>query len=250
MPNETIFGINAVQSRLRLSADGVERLFLRTGALSHRLQQVLELGTVTGCVIERISIDRLSHMTDVNHQGVALEIRLAPVGNENDLLDILAGQNKDILLLVLDGITDPRNLGACLRSAATMGVHAVIVPKNSSAPLNDAAVKTASGGAAYVPLVQVVNLARCLRRLQEQGVWIVGTLLEAELAITDIDMTGHIALVMGSEEKGLRPKTTRYCDFLVSIPMINKNFGLNVSVATGICLYEANRQRQIRSKLT
>ena len=166
------------------------------------------------------------------------------VKHENYLYELLSKQDENHLLLVLDGVTDPRNLGACLRSAATLGVNAVIVPKDNSAPLNDAAMKTASGGASHVPLIQVVNLSRCLKKLKDEGVWIVGTLLDSSQSISDIDLKGNIAIVMGSEEKGLRQKTLKNCDFLATIPMQTESFGFNVSVATGICLYEVQRQRR------
>ena len=140
-------------------------------------------------------------------------------------------------------MTDPGNLGACLRSAATMGVEAVIAPKNASAPINADAIKRSSGGAGQVPYLQVVNLARCMEQLKSAGVWILGTVLDAEQAISDIDLGDHIAIVMGSEGKGLRENTRKHCDFLARIPMVNDALGFNVSVATGICLYEVNRQR-------
>lgn len=241
--NDTIFGINAVRSRVLLGAKGIVRLLIRNGTLSDRLQSILDLAGEMGCSIDRISDVQLDEMTSVSHQGVGLELDPPVSISEDFLYKIVDQRQDDLLLLVLDGITDPRNLGACLRSAATFGVDAVIVPKDNSAGLNDAAIKTASGGASHVPLVRVVNLARCLRRLKKDAVWVVGTLLSAETSITDTDMRGKIALVMGSEEKGLRHNTIKCCDFLVNIPMVRPDFGLNVSVAAGICLHEANRQR-------
>ncbi|MBV1876278.1 MAG: 23S rRNA (guanosine(2251)-2'-O)-methyltransferase RlmB [Pseudomonadales bacterium] len=243
MSNQFLFGINAVESRLNQGVIGIEKLLVREGQVSSRLQQLLDLGNDLGCLIERVKDKRLSALTSVTHQGVGLEHTAPKISDEEDLYALLDRSSTDLLLLVLDGVTDPRNLGACMRSAATLGVQAVVVPKDNSAPLNDAAIKTASGGASYIPLIQVTNLARTLSKLQAQGVWLVGTLLAAEQAISDVDLTGNIALVMGSEQKGLRQKTAKCCDFLVNIPMLNDTFGFNVSVATGICLYEANRQR-------
>ena len=163
----------------------------------------------------------------------------APV-NLEQLLKETRGKR---LFLLLDGVTDPGNLGACLRSAASLGVDAVIAPKNASAPVNADAIKRSSGGAEQVPYIQVVNLARCMEQLKSAGVWVVGTALDAVQPISDIDLNDHIAIVMGSEGKGIRPNTRKHCDFLARIPMVNESLGFNVSVATGICLYEVNRQR-------
>jgi 23S rRNA (guanosine2251-2'-O)-methyltransferase len=238
-----IFGINAIRSRLQLGRTGVEKIMLRDGDLSARLQEILDLAVAMKCPVDRVSEEVLAKLTDVAHQGVGMMLLAPELKSEADLFEIIENRAGDLLFLVLDGVTDPRNLGACLRSAATFGVHAVIVPKDNSAPLNDAAVKTASGGASCVLLVQVVNLSRCLNRMQKENIWIVGTLLDARQSIVDVDMTGNIAIVLGSEGKGLRRNTIKCCDFLARIPMVNDNFGLNVSVATGICLYEINRQR-------
>lgn len=243
MSNQRIFGINAVTARLGLGKDEIEKVLIRKGELSTRLNDLLLLAEQTGCHIERVGDEVLDEMTSIAHQGTGLLMRSPKAKNEHYLHELIEQETDELLFLVLDGVTDPRNLGACLRSAATLGVHAVIVPKDNSAPLNDAAMKTASGGASYVPLIQVVNLARCLDRLKKAGVWIVGTLLEDSEKISNIDLKGPIAIVMGSEEKGMRQKTTKCCDFLVNIPMQNENFGFNVSVATGICLYEVQRQR-------
>jgi len=254
LSSQRIFGINAVTARLELGKAEIEKILIKKGELSSRLNDLLLLAEQTGCFIERVSDEALDEMTSITHQGVGLLLHSPKAKNEHYLYELLkqekvkqekVKQKKEpLLLLVLDGVTDPRNLGACLRSAATLGVHAVIVPKDNSAPLNDAAMKTASGGASYIPLIQVVNLARCLGQLKKAGVWIVGTLLEDSQNITDVDLKGPIAIVMGSEEKGMRHKTTQCCDFLVNIPMQNENFGFNVSVATGICLYEVQRQRR------
>jgi 23S rRNA (guanosine2251-2'-O)-methyltransferase len=242
--SQYIFGVNAVTERLKLGKDGIEKCLIKSGDLSSRLSDLLLSAEQIACGIERVSDEDFSKMTEVNHQGVGLILHPPKVKHENYLYELLNKQEENHLLLVLDGVTDPRNLGACLRSAATLGVDAVIVPKDNSAPLNDAAMKTASGGASHVPLIQVVNLSRCLNKLKDEGVWIVGTLLDSSQSISDIDLKGNIAIVMGSEEKGLRQKTLKNCDFLATIPMQTENFGFNVSVATGICLYEVQRQRQ------
>lgn len=160
---------------------------------------------------------------------------------ENDLPDLLA-QLDQPFLLILDGVTDPHNLGACLRSADAAGVHAVIVPKDRSAQLN-ATAKVACGAAENVPLIRVTNLARTMRLLQEENVWIVGTAGEADHTLFQSKMTGPMALVMGAEGEGMRRLTREHCDELISIPMAGSVSSLNVSVATGICLFEAVRQR-------
>jgi len=151
------------------------------------------------------------------------------------------------LSLVLDGVTDPGNLGACLRSAATLGVDAVIVAKDRSARLTAAAVKAASGGAAMVPLIQVVNLARTLEQMKQTGTWVVGTVVDADMPLSAADLSVNTALVMGAEGKGIRVNTRKHCDLLVTIPMVNAGPGFNVSVAAGICLYEAYRQRAAKN---
>ena len=243
-----MFGVNAIVERLKLGHEGIEKLMIRRGELSPRLSDLLLMAEQISCGIERVSNEDLSKMTETNHQGVGLVLRSPKEQHENLLFELLNRKSEPHLLLILDGVTDPRNLGACLRSAATLGVDAVIVPKDNSAPLNDAAMKTASGGASHVPLIQVVNLGRCLKKLKEEGVWIVGTLLEASQSISEVDLKGNIAIVMGSEEKGLRQKTLKNCDFLATIPMQTENFGFNVSVASGICLYEAQRQRNLQTK--
>ena len=146
--------------------------------------------------------------------------------------------------LILDGVTDPRNFGACLRSAASFCVDGVVVPKSKSAPLSPVAIKAASGAASIVPVYRVTNLARCIDRLKRAGIWIVGATLEkATHALPSVDLKVPIAIVMGSEGNGIRPKTAKNCDFLVKIPAPLPELSLNVSVATGVCLYEIFRQR-------
>lgn len=162
---------------------------------------------------------------------------------ENYLYSLLDSLSVPPFLLILDGVQDPHNLGACLRSADGAGVQAVIVPKDRSVSLTDTVCHVASGAAENVPLVQVTNLARCLRQLKKRNIWLVGTADQADQSIYDIDLKGPLAIVMGSEGKGLRRLTREECDFLAKLPMHGKVESLNVSVSTGICLYEAVRQR-------
>ncbi len=177
-----------------------------------------------------------------NHQGVIARVKPAKPLNENDLDTILA-KHEQPLLLVLDGVTDPHNLGACLRNADAAGVAAVIVPKDKSAPMTATVSKVACGAAETVPLVRVTNLARTMRALQEQGVWFVGTAGEAKHDIYQAKLTGPLAIVMGAEGDGMRRLTRETCDDLIKIPMAGSVSSLNVSVASGICLFEAVRQR-------
>ena len=238
--SQTIFGVHAVQARLQTGI-GIERLIIRPGKLNNRLSHLIELAELIGCPIERRAID--DEATDVAHQGVALMVSGTAMRPESDLKLMLSRENAQWLFLVLDGVTDPRNLGACVRSAATFGVSAIIVPKDNSAALNDAAIKTASGGANLVPVIQVVNLARTIDHLKNAGVWIAGAVVDEAGPISEADLKGNLAIVMGSEDAGLRRKTRERCDFLVQVPMVNPDLGLNVSVAAGICLYGVQRQR-------
>jgi 23S rRNA (guanosine2251-2'-O)-methyltransferase len=233
----TVVGIHAVQLALESRA-GV-CLTVREGKLNARQQSLVGLAESVGCRIRRGQVDR----DELAGQGVSLEIRPPVVRSEKELEAQLVGESTSLLLLVLDGVTDPRNFGACLRSAASFGVDGVIIAKGHSAPLNEAAIKTASGAASLVRIYQVVNLARCLDTLKKHGVWVVGTVLEDSQPLTEIDLKGNIALVVGAEESGIRQKTRERCDFLAAIPCPYPDLSLNVSVATGICLYEINRQR-------
>ena len=233
----TVVGIHAVQ--LALEAGTGISLTVREGKLNARQQSLVELAQNVGCRIERGRVDR----DELASQGVSLEIRPPAVRSEKELEAQLVGEFASLLFLVLDGVTDPRNFGACLRSAASFGVDGVIVARDHSAPLNEAAIKTASGAASLVRIYQVVNLARCLDTLKKHGVWVVGTVLEDSQPLTEIDLKGNIALVVGAEESGIRQKTRERCDFLAAIPCPFPDLSLNVSVATGICLYEINRQR-------
>jgi 23S rRNA (guanosine2251-2'-O)-methyltransferase len=177
-----------------------------------------------------------------NHQGIMARVKPAKQLNEHDLDDIIA-QHESPLLLVLDGVTDPHNLGACLRNADAAGVAAVIVPKDRSANITATVSKVACGAAEMVPLVRVTNLARTMRTLQEQGIWFVGTAGEATHDIYQAKLTGPLAIVMGAEGDGMRRLTRETCDDLIKIPMAGTVSSLNVSVASGICLFEAVRQR-------
>jgi 23S rRNA (guanosine2251-2'-O)-methyltransferase len=166
-----------------------------------------------------------------------------PVKLAHDLDELLDDLSEPALLLILDGVTDPHNLGACLRSADAFGAHAVLAPKDRAAPLNATAIKAASGAADHVPFIPVTNLARTLRELKDKGVFIVGADQDGVQNVTDADLTGPVALVLGAEGTGLRRLTREHCDVLVRIPMYGQVESLNVSVSAGVCLFEARRQR-------
>jgi 23S rRNA (guanosine2251-2'-O)-methyltransferase len=242
MKTKLMFGFHAVTSRIRHEASSVEELYIDSGRVDRRMQDLLTLAKTTGVRIIMVDDQRLNSMVGTRrHQGVvakAEEISLAR--NLDELLDSIVGPP---LLLVLDGITDPHNLGACLRVADGAGAHAVIVPKDRAVGLNATAAKVASGAAETVPYMTVTNLARTLRELKERDIFLIGTTDDAERSLYEANFTGGVALVMGSEGEGMRRMTRETCDMLVSVPMFGSVESLNVSVASGVCLYEARRQR-------
>jgi 23S rRNA (guanosine2251-2'-O)-methyltransferase len=242
---QRVAGLHSVRAALHHGADQVVRVWFDARRRDRRLRQLLEELSARGIHatgVERGELDRL--VPGANHQGIVAETRVPAARDESDLDLLLAGA-KAPLLLVLDGVQDPHNLGACLRTADAAGVLAVVAPKDRSVGLTPVACKVASGAAESVPFVQVTNLARVLRRLREQhGVWVVGTAGEAGQDLYATDLTGPLALVMGGEEKGLRRLTREQCDSLVRLPMAGQVASLNVSVATGVALYESVRQRR------
>jgi 23S rRNA (guanosine2251-2'-O)-methyltransferase len=252
-----IYGIHAVDSLLRKNPKSVQRLWVQQGREDKRIASLLELAQNQGVPVGRQSRQELDDMAAGSHQGVVAEAVNAPpvhgestqpnLWSEADLLRAVDSKDGPLLILVLDGVTDPHNLGACLRSADAAGVDAVVVPKDRSADLNPTSRKVACGAAEVVPFVRVTNLSRTLKALQERGVWLYGTAGESEKSIYESDLRTSMALVMGAEGSGLRRLTREQCDFLVHLPMSGSVGSLNVSVATGICLFEAVRQRvQVR----
>ncbi|MCP1438509.1 23S rRNA (guanosine2251-2'-O)-methyltransferase [Erwinia persicina] len=241
--SEIVFGLHAVQALLDSDPQRFQEVFILKGRDDRRLQPVVKALEAQGIVIQVASRQWLDSQVEGGvHQGIVARVKAGRQYQENDLPDLLEKLEKPFLL-ILDGVTDPHNLGACLRSADAAGVHAVIVPKDRSAQLNATAKKVASGAAENVPLIRVTNLARTMRMLQEANVWIVGTAGEADHTLYQSKMTGPMALVMGAEGEGMRRLTREHCDELISIPMAGSVSSLNVSVATGICLFEAVRQR-------
>ncbi len=243
---EYFYGVHSVESLLELEPERVLTLFTLKGRDDHRLKNVLALADPFGISVQQASREKLEKLAGQPfHQGVVAAVRSHPTLNEQDLDDLLK-QNPQALLLALDQVTDPHNLGACIRTAAAMGVEAVIVARDRSASLTPTARKIAAGGAEKVKFIQVTNLARTLGNIKEEfNVRVVGTMLdEKALPVHEFDFTGTgICVVMGAEDTGLRPITQSQCDQMVYIPMAGNLQSLNVSVATGMALYEACRQR-------
>ena len=240
---ETIFGLHAVSALLDKEPEKIKRLLVLKGRKDQRLESLLVAARKSGVSIENLERHQLDKIEAGKHQGVIAECDALSEMEEGDLEVLLQSLKEKPFLLVLDGVTDPHNLGACLRSADAAGVHAVIAPKDKSAPLNGVARKVACGAAEHVPYIKVTNLARTLRWLQQYGVWLIGAAGETDKTIYQADFNGSIALLMGAEGKGLRRLTKEHCDELIKIPMSGSVSSLNVSVATGICLFEAVRQR-------
>ncbi|WOA52977.1 23S rRNA (guanosine(2251)-2'-O)-methyltransferase RlmB [Dickeya solani] len=242
--SEIIYGIHAVKALLEQDPQRFLEVFTLKGREDRRLQPLIAELEANGIAVQVANRQWLDDKVEgAVHQGIVARVKEGRQYQENDLPGLLASLDTPFLL-VLDGVTDPHNLGACLRSADAAGVHAVIVPRDRSAQLNATAKKVACGAAETVPLIRVTNLARTLRFLQEQNVWIVGTAGEADHSLYQSKLTGPLALVMGAEGEGMRRLTREHCDELISIPMAGSVSSLNVSVATGVCLFEAVRQRQ------
>lgn len=242
MGEEFVIGINAVRSAL--TRGGVLELWLDRARRDRRLEELVALAREQGVQIrqhERRVLDEAA--AGARHQSVLARIEAPAVRSEKDLDALLDQGPAEPLVLVLDGVTDPHNLGACLRSAEGAGALCVIAPRDRAAGLTPAAVKVASGAASFVPFFQVTNLARTLARLRERGLWLVGAAGDAPTSLFALDLTGPLALVLGGEEKGLRRLTREHCDQLGALPMRGRVESLNVSVSAGICLYEALRQR-------
>jgi 23S rRNA (guanosine2251-2'-O)-methyltransferase len=242
--NEYLFGIHAARQVFDHDTTRIIELWLQQGREAEFATYATEAAAqgIPVHVMPKKTLDKLAEQG--NHQGIVLRCKALPIQDENSLAELLVALQVPPFLLVLDGVQDPHNLGACLRTADAAGVHALIVPKDRACGLSPTVFKVACGAAEKLPVIQVTNLARTLKFLKEQGVWLVGTTGETEQDLYSVKLTGALAIVMGTEGTGLRRLTQENCDSLVRIPMFGTIESLNVSVATGICLYEAVRQRR------
>ena len=243
MSSKLLFGFHAVGVRLKTAAASVSEVHVDASRRDQRMRQLVERAQAAGVRVVDSDDARLTQMAGApRHQGVVA--RVTPLPQSHSLDDLLDAVEGPPLLLVLDGVTDPHNLGACLRVADGAGVHAVVAPKDHAVGLNATVAKVASGAAETVPYLMVTNLARTLGELKERDLRVVGTSDDAATTIYDVDLRGPVALVLGAEGAGLRQLTRRSCDELVRIPMAGAVESLNVSGAAGVCLYEALRQRR------
>ena len=245
-----IAGINAVSAAIEHDADNVREVLIEAGAKNPRLGEIESNARRFGIDVRRVNQQALAGVVgNLRHQGVVARYAAAKTWSEDDLQGLVEAAEGRALVLLLDGVQDPHNLGACLRSAAAAGATAVVIPKDKSVQVNATVRKTSAGAADSVPVVPVTNLARTMRDLQQLGVWLYGLAGEADASLYSIDLRGNVALVLGGEGDGLRRLTRENCDQLVRIPMPGGDAdggveSLNVSVATGVTLFEAVRQRQ------
>jgi 23S rRNA (guanosine2251-2'-O)-methyltransferase len=239
-----VYGLHAVLAVLERSPERILELMLGQARDDQRMGLLRERARQIGLRVQALTNDAIVKLVgDVVHLGAVAAVRPLPPLDESGLIARLDGLADDALLLVLDGVTDPHNLGACLRTADAAGAHALIIPRDRSASIDGAARKVAAGAAEFVPVASVTNLARTLDRLKERAIWVVGTDGSAEQSIHGADLKRPLALVLGAEGSGMRRLTRERCDFLVRIPMAGSVESLNVSVAAGVALFEARRQR-------
>ena len=245
--SETVYGIHAIEALLARAPERIIEVFIAKGREDKRLNALVRELEQLGLAVKVTNRQYLDEKTKNGvHQGILAMVKPSRGYQENDI-PLLMEQNSNPIILILDGVTDPHNLGACIRTADAAGVSFIVVPKDRSAPLNSTAQKVACGAAESVPVVRVTNLARTMRMLQDEyQVWIVGTAGEATSTLYQTDFYKNstaLALVMGAEGEGMRRLTKEHCDELVSIPMAGIVSSLNVSVATGVCLFELVRQK-------
>ena len=245
MSEHYVYGIHAVSALLTQHHRPTKKLYVKEDRNDHRLQALLDLAEVQQIALEKLSAAQMKQrFGDYNHQGIVAEVGQLPDYGEADLPYLLKHCKKPGLILILDGVTDPHNLGACLRTADATGVDFVIIPKDKSASITPTVSKVACGAAESLPVVRVTNLVRAMEVIKQSGVWIYGAASEAKGLVYDIDcQSSAIALVMGAEGEGLRRLTREHCDGLFALPMTGSVSSLNVSVATGVSLYEVLRQR-------
>jgi len=243
---QLLIGIHAVSSALKAAAGDVEWLRIVADSKNKRLVEVESRAHGSGVKVIKVKVSELDRLSDQQrHQGVIAGFKGSNIAAEGRLDAVLDAIEGIPLILVLDGVQDPHNLGACLRTAEAAGVDLVIICKDHSAGITPVVRRAASGAAETLSVIQATNLARVLRTLKKRGIWLAGTSDVANESLYATDLTGPLALVMGSEGSGLRHLTSELCDYLISIPMAGQVESLNVSVATGVCLYEINRQRNL-----
>ncbi|WP_019865423.1 23S rRNA (guanosine(2251)-2'-O)-methyltransferase RlmB [Methylovulum miyakonense] len=244
MKSSKLYGLHSVQAALDYSPKSINKAWIDAQRQDKRLVQaigaLLDLG-IEPEKTERKKLDKLAEGN--NHQGIVIEVDMPAELSESDLKTAVQSLGETALFLVLDNVQDPHNLGACLRTADATGVHGVIITKDNATGITPTVCKVASGAAETVPVYQVTNLARTLRWLKDQGIWVFGAAGEAEQRVYQADLTWPLALVVGAEEKGMRRLTREQCDVLVKLPMLGQVDSLNLSVATGVLLYEVVRQR-------
>jgi len=244
--NDLVFGLHAIQAALDVTNTRVTEIWISDERHDARIDAIIDAAHNHGIKPHEVARGELDEMApNARHQGGIAKCN--PLGNldESDLFKLLHDLDEAPFLLILDCVQDPHNLGACMRSAEAAGAHAVIAPKDRSSSLTSTALKVSSGAAERLPFIQVTNLARVLRELQQEGVWIVGTSGDSETTLFDADLKGPLAVVLGAEGRGIRRLTRDNCDQVMTIPMKGGAESLNVSVAAGVCLFEASRQRDL-----
>ncbi|MBQ2931441.1 MAG: 23S rRNA (guanosine(2251)-2'-O)-methyltransferase RlmB [Clostridia bacterium] len=245
---DRIFGTNPVFEALN-SGREIDKIFILEGARHSRLGEIISLAKKRGIHYTNVSRKKLDELSDGgNHQGVLAFAAVHSYSEVEDILEAARKKGESPLILIAEGLKDPHNLGSIIRCANAAGAHGVIIPKNRSVGLNSTVAKVSAGAVEYTPVARVTNIASIIDKLKEQGLWIAGTALEESTLYTNADLTGALAIVIGSEGEGLSRLTREKCDFLVKIPMLGQAESLNASVAAGILLYESVRQRNLKSK--
>lgn len=247
MSTTQLFGIHAVQAALDYSPQNIRQAWIDNQRQDARLKQLIDALLALGIRPEKTERKKLERMADgKNHQGIVVAVELPAMRSEDQLKQDVEALSENAFYLILDQVQDPHNLGACLRTADAVGAHGIIVTKDNAAGITPTVCKVASGAAETVPVYQVTNLARVLRWMKEQNIWIMGTAGEAEQTIYDMKLDMSLAIVMGTEGSGMRHLTRQHCDFLVKIPMVGQVESLNVSVAAGVLMYEVYRQQHVK----
>lgn len=242
---DLLYGIHAVRSLLQRQPERVLEIFCIDSRIDNRVQEIMALAKAQGLSMQKITKKQLDQwVSEGQHQGIAARCRPQKLLSEHDIDDLITNTHTKALFLVLDGVQDPHNLGACLRTCDAIGVTGIMIPQDRAASITPTVRKVSCGASETVPILQVGNLVRALKQLKEKGVWIMGTAGDAQQSLYQTDLKGPVAIVLGAEGSGLRRLTAEHCDILMHIPMQGMVESLNVSVAAAVCLYEALRQRQ------